>query len=190
MPAENPMWRPPDGREILFRGESRDGFGLYASRLDGTDVRQIMGSSHTEFSALYFDWSPDGNQVAYQWDDGSGDYRIYVAPADGRTRRAVTSAGAIGPTWSPDGTKILFIGHDPDGSKRVSVVASDGSGRLIQGPPDTGLDLLWTPDGTKVLFRGQSTASFMLLDPETGSIEPAPWSLSFPSNPDWQRLAQ
>ena len=190
MPADGPQWRPPDGREILFRGTSPAGFGLFAVRPDGTGLRPVTASNGiNEWDALFFDWSPDGAQVAYQWRDGNGLQLIYVVSAEGGTRRAVTKVESVAPSWSPDGTKILFIGFGQGSTGNLSVVASDGSGRMIQGPPDTGFDAVWMPDGTRVLFSGASTSTVMLIDPASGSTEPASWSLSHPSNPDWQRLA-
>ena len=67
------------------------GFGLYAVRPDGTGLRPVTASNGiNEWDALFFGWSPDGNQVAYQWRDCGGDMLLYVcrqkAGRDDRSR--------------------------------------------------------------------------------------------------------
>jgi Tol biopolymer transport system component len=190
IPASGPQGRHPDGRELLFRGATPSGFGLLAVRPDGTGLRPITGSNGlNEHDALFFAWSPDGNHVAYQWSDRDGPQLIYVVSADGGTPRAITKVESLGPLWSPDGRWIAYVdGSDPSGT-RVAVVASDGSGPVVQGPPDEGVDFVWAPDGTKLLFQGSSSSTAMLLDPAGGPTVPTSWSLTYPSNPDWQRLA-
>ncbi len=57
-------------------------------------------------------WSPDGRQVAY-WSDRSGEYELWVRPADGTgEERQVTELGPgfrYRPYWSPDSRKVAFI---------------------------------------------------------------------------------
>jgi Tol biopolymer transport system component len=185
MPAEQPTWRPPDGREILFRGTSPAGFGLYAVRPDGTGVRPVTPSNGVdEWDALYFGWSPDGDQVAYQWRDGAGPRLLYVVPAEGGAPRSITTEESAGPVaWSPDGKSIAFF-DDTGPARHVSVVAADGSGSPIRGPFEGFGNVLWAPDGTKILLQSDSGA--MLLDPKGGPAQPA-WSIE--SEFDWQRLA-
>jgi Tol biopolymer transport system component len=184
MPVEGAMFRPPDGSEILFRGTSSAGFGLYAIRPDGTGQRKLTTSNGmNQWDALYFGWSPDGSQVAYQWREGGGDQLLYVAPAEGGTPRSISTVESVGVQWSPDGKTIAFIDGDGAGARHVQVVAADGSGSLFQGPAGDFGNVQWTPDGTKILFESDSGA--MLLDPTGGPSQP--WS--YGSASDWQRLA-
>ena len=39
--VEAPMWRPPDGREIVFQGRSADRVSLYVTSVDGSAVRAV-----------------------------------------------------------------------------------------------------------------------------------------------------
>jgi Tol biopolymer transport system component len=184
MPVEGAMFRPPDGSEILYRGTAPSGFGLYAVRPDGTGVRKLTTSNGmNEWDALFFEWSPDGKQVAYQWREGDGDMLLYVLPAEGGTPRSISTIESVGVQWSPDGKTIAFIDEDDLGARHVHVVAADGSGSVFQGPTRVFGDLQWTPDGTRILF--QTDSGSMLVDPTGGPSQP--WSHG--STSDWQRLA-
>jgi tricorn protease len=76
-------------------------------------------------------WSPDGKQIAY-WSDRSGEYELYLRPADGSgSERKVTSLGAgfrYAPFWSPDGKRVAFV----DELRRVRITdLADGKTATI-----------------------------------------------------------
>ena len=183
----DPMWRPPAGEEILFRGTTPTGFGLFAVRPDGTGRRPITESNGVnEWDALFFDWSPDGEHVAYQWRDGDGLQLLYVVPAAGGTRRAITTVESVGVQWSPDGTAIAFVDGE-EAPRHVSVVAADGSGPTFQGDAGEFGGILWAPDGESILFDTASGAP-LLLDLTGGPAQQAA-SSSQGEPTSWQRLA-
>lgn len=188
MRAEGPIWRPPDGAEILFRGRTGTAYGLFAVRPDGSNLRTIVPATATgdEFDLLFYSWSPDGAQIAFQRIVPDGPRVINVVDANGGAARAVTSGESVGGEWSPDGRSIAFLdASDPAGAITVSVVASDGSG-LRRLPGSTGGAYRWSPDGRKILLRPDAGV-FVLLDPLGGSAQGV--SLATPLLPDWQRLA-
>ena len=185
MRAEGPTWRPPNGGEILFRGQTAEGYGLYAVQADGMNVRTIVPPVATTdtFDLLFYSWSPDGSQIAFQRaPTADGPRFIHVVRAAGGEARAVTSSESVGAQWSPDGRSILYSG-DSGGTITLNVVSSDGTGRRELSTSSGAAR--WTPDGRKILLAGED--GFVLIDLLGGPPE----NLAFSSEtlPDWQRLA-
>ena len=170
--ARGGHWRPVDGREILFVGGSED--GLYAVRPDGTGLRPVTASKWNSGVPTYA-WSPDGNQVAYDWQDSDGVQRIYVVPADGGTPTQITSTESSFVQWSPDGSMIAYYGiegsdAEHDRHERVSVIRASGSAPPVLGPAlGEGSALTWAPDGTRLVIQLDSGGTAMLLNPVTGA---------------------
>jgi Tol biopolymer transport system component len=185
MPAESPIWHT-NGQEILFRGVMPTGFGLFAIRSDGTGLRTIVRATGVnEWDALFYAPSPDGSKIAYQWRDGDGTQKLYVVPATGGTRQAITAVESVGGSWSPDGTWIYFLGEDG-----VYVVRADGSAperRMTTTSSPGGAAARWAPDGRGLLVVANGHADQLVFDPLGGDGVLAPWSSL--SLPDWQRLA-
>jgi Tol biopolymer transport system component len=147
-------------RDIIFASCSPDGQYL-AHVLGGSEiiVTHLSDMSSTSLflndRGIYEDtvWSPDGNQIAFEWigPDGS---EIYISNRDGSERIRVTHSPGYDrfPSWSPDGTKLAFA-SERDGLPGIFVINVDGSnekrltsGSFLDGSPD------WSPDGTKILF--------------------------------------
>ena len=76
-------------------------------------------------------WSPDGKHIAY-FSDRTGEYELYLRPADGKGReKQVTTGGLVfryRPLWSPDSKKIAF--GDKTGSLYI-VDVETGEPRFI-----------------------------------------------------------
>ena len=104
----------PSGKRAAFeaRGEV---FSVPAEKGVVLDLTRTSGSAE-RFPA----WSPDGKSIAY-FSDASGEYELYVRPADGTGEaRKVTTLGPgfrYRPQWSPDSKKVAFI----DQAMRIGV---------------------------------------------------------------------
>ena len=98
-------------------------------------------------------FSPDGNQIAFDWSGEKNDNSdIYVMPiGSARPLRLTTDpAYDYGPTWSPDGRQIAFVRASESEIAIYTVQAVTGPERklLSLGPnANWGPDLDWSPDG-------------------------------------------
>jgi len=95
----------PSGKFGLITARG-DLFTLSASQGIPRNLTQTSGTR--ERNAV---WSPDGKWIAYL-SDKSGEYEIYMRPADGTgAETPVTKGGTcfkFQPVWSPDSTKLVF----------------------------------------------------------------------------------
>jgi Tol biopolymer transport system component len=201
--ATNPDYvefRPPDGRELLFRGKEKiypdDRFGLYVLDLATMQVRTLSGPSTDNYdddnAPVY---SADGSRIFYsRWFKDS--IQLWVMNADGsNAHRFVGEAGYSEdhyPVVSPDGRWVAFD-HHADGAaiQRLAVVRADGTGPItLVGPGfDSGGTYVWSPDSTRILeypFSPNPTNPY-LVDPQGGPMTKVPWVSD--ADLDWQRTA-
>jgi tricorn protease len=118
------------------------------------DVRPLTETpgSHERSPA----WSPDGKWIAYVTDQ-SGEYRIAIAPQDGKgeVRTFEPKGGGFYEDlrWSPDGKKISY--SDNSWSLYVLDVASGAVTRVASEPyygPGKSLHHAWSPDSRFLAF--------------------------------------
>ena len=198
------QFRPPDGRELLYRALIAGQWGLYAMDIDGALVRTVVPPTvPSEMDATFADaaYSPDGKRVffnMYTPDASFGDpgcCQLFVVNADGTDMHKFISNN--GTNWdgeasvSPDGTKVAFWHNLPDQANRVTIINSDGTGQPITtGPALTGgAHWVWSPDSSSILMfpNDAETGVGYLLDPAGGSWKMLPWRST--GDLDWQRTA-
>ena len=203
------QFRPPDGRELMYRALVDGKWGLFAMKPDGTNVRTLQEPKiPTAFDAVFAAavYSADGSRIYYQYGatDPDTDYgccQLWEMNADGGgAHEFIPQPGVPGAVWrgepvvSPDGSRIAYW-HNYDGSThRISVANADGTGQVIQtGPELTGTaHWLWAPDSSKILMfpndvPNDSSHSAYLLDPDGGPYTKVPWRSDM--DLDWQRVA-
>lgn len=140
-------------------------------------------------------FSPDGNQVAFTWDEDKGEPHLYVKQiGGGDPLRIVPGPGAVyGPAWSRDGRQIAFVrGMDQATLAAFVVPALGGVERKVaefassyfdvpyaRSTMARGLD--WTPDGKQLVVTGADHPGgkqrLFLVDLETGERR---WITSVP----------
>ncbi|HET9809067.1 MAG TPA: LpqB family beta-propeller domain-containing protein, partial [Candidatus Limnocylindria bacterium] len=139
----------PDGREIVF-----DLLGqVWVLPAGGGDARPITNSVDRMSVDLDPAWSPDGEWIAFQGDEGAA-RGIWLVRPDGTGLRRLTDSTmspASSPAWSPDGKRLAYVTRD---SIRIVYVA-DGTTRALRldsldrGPIRTPV---WSPDGSRIAF--------------------------------------
>jgi Tol biopolymer transport system component len=192
-------FRPPDGREIMYRALVDRKWGLFAMGIDGSNPRTIAEptiDSSIDMSYVMATYSADGSRIFYERGTNDGCCRLWVMNADGSDPHEFVPPAAD--AWdgeavvSPDGTKVAYWHNPNDGPAHgVAVVRADGTGPVIETGPvlPGGAHWVWSPDSSKILMipdDGSSTSAY-LLDPEGGSYSVLPWPSD--SSLDWQRLA-
>jgi Tol biopolymer transport system component len=198
-------FRPPDGRELLYRALVDNKWGLFAIGADGTNPRAVVPATVPPEMDMTFAnaaYSSDGSRIffnQYTADASAGDpgcCQLFVVNADGsNVNKFIANTGGA---WdgdasvSPDGTRIAFWHSVNNGPAHgVSVIRADGTGPLIEtGPPLTGnAHWIWAPDSSSILMFSDvvTTGNAYLLDPAGGPYKTVPWTSS--GDLDWQRLA-
>lgn len=125
--------------------------------------------------------SPDGDLVAFVWDEGvSAPPQLYVQLVGSpEPLRLTTSPGdARHPSWSPDGREIAFLRHTPEGAHDIIAVPALGGTERWLGRVGVvhfeGLD--WSPKGDLLAAVDQASPneseSIFLLSIETGEKRP------------------
>lgn len=160
--ATGPAGATPPGKNglILFRADVGSGYQIYTVRSNGHDIRQL---THVDGQAVQPHWSPDGRQIAFEFDkpDDSG-CTVNVMHADGSDIVDLTT-GANPPGWNgcegapsftPDGARIVFERYDAstddDAIWSMNIVGGDRH-RLTAGG---GTDPEVSPDGTMLSYIG------------------------------------
>jgi Tol biopolymer transport system component len=182
-----PTWMPPDGKDIVFRLETRKP-GIYAIAADGSGPRRLLSKTpaNNEHDYQSIAVSPDGQHVTFtRWDSTKDPWvpRVYaldVATGEDVQFPTLAGTGQRGAVpYSPDGKSVAYARIYPDGAFELVVANADGSGneRVIgprkRGPTDgSTIDASWafTPDGTALVVRyGNDKAAATQLMPLDGS---------------------
>ncbi|MGE0482048.1 MAG: PDZ domain-containing protein [Phycisphaerae bacterium] len=92
-------------------------------------------------------WSPDGNLIAY-FSDTSGEYELYVRPADGAGEPRRLTHGSTtyyySPNWSPDSKLIAFT--DKAGNIFLHTLATGATAKIDTEPWSNQPPLAWSHD--------------------------------------------
>lgn len=148
----------PSGSEILFSADFDGEVRIWASNLDGSNLRKISKTSKTaQYSTPASEtqpvWAPNGRSIAYV-SSGENGSDIWLMNVDGNYPIKLTVNGASNsdPAWSPDGSKIAFIAAKGR-NKDLWIMNADGTGQVKL------LSLLgqenrpsFSPSGDKIVF--------------------------------------
>ncbi|TKJ29934.1 hypothetical protein CEE39_08680 [bacterium (candidate division B38) B3_B38] len=95
-------------------------------------------------------WSPDGEKIAFIWDDGGVKDIWVISLSDGKLTKISHSRGQIGrPVWNPDGRELIYF------QERVLYAWRDlqpESAPVIGAPDGISPDFVISPDGSSLVF--------------------------------------
>jgi len=178
----------PTGARALMsaRGE------VFTVPVEHGDVRNLTRTSGVDDREAV--WSPDGTQVAWFSDDGSG-YVLLVGPQDGfgEPRRIPIGESRMAweTTWSPDGSRIAFV----DDRVRVRIVdvasgqvstADVGGSNIDRG----GMGLVWSPDSKWLAYAKMFPNNFHRIvawSSRSGEVTPMTNEMADAQSPAWDR---
>jgi len=172
-------WRPPDGRQLLFRAADAGGGLAVVSVADDAVVRVPTGND--EMSDLRpLGWTPDGRSVLFQHDEGDLPRTIVVEMDTGAQVALDVGFGHV----SNDGTRVAGA----SGLEQLCVSAITGgacevlgNGIHVEGPH--GASVVWSPDDRWI---ATGVNPVRLVDPS--NLVP-PRVISFGGPGSWQRIA-
>jgi len=128
-------------------------------------------------------FSPDGNQIAFVWNEENGDNQnIYIKMVGTETPLRLTSdpSEEFSPTWSPDGRSIAFLRYSESDRGIYVIPALGGAARKVFSPVgiiewERGA-LSWSPDGRRLIFpdgkSSDSPSAIYSLDLAAASVQP------------------
>lgn len=183
-PAHFATWLPPEGKDIVYRLESRSP-RILAVAADGAEQPRPISKTpaNNEFDYQAIAVSPDGSHVTFtRWSE-AGLPRVFalnVSTGEETSFPMSTGVGHRGTaTYSPDGALVAYARIFAGGGFQLVVADADGSGneRSIgarkPGPPggtDVAASWAFTPDGTALMVRyGDDTEGTTHILPLDGS---------------------
>ncbi|QOV90052.1 carbohydrate-binding domain-containing protein [Humisphaera borealis] len=142
--------------------------GIFVSRLDGSDMKQITTSQtdNFEFSGHGLNlpddhpsFSPDGKQIVFTTsrfqDPGqTNNFELAIMNVDGTNIRRLTNSPGIDtePVFSPDGSKIAFA-SDRAGNLDIWIMNADGTGlSRLTSAPEAENEPAWSRAGTRLAY--------------------------------------
>jgi eukaryotic-like serine/threonine-protein kinase len=139
---------------------------LWRRRADGSEAVQLTFGEMTAFMPR---WSPDGSQIVFGGQNGTGPMKIYaVAAGGGAPRRLTSDASALfemDPTWSPDGRQLVFATMAGDRAESGVHILDLESKRVTLLPESRGLfSPRWSPDGRFIAAFSVDSLRLLVFD--------------------------
>jgi Tol biopolymer transport system component len=163
---KKPVWFAFATLIVVFAGViGRAGLkdSVFAARTEHFTTTPLTADFGHEFNPAL---SPDEQELAYVWDGGSNQYRIYIKSFHGEDGRRLTQGEfpELDPAWSQTGKQIAFLRMQGPTMNVIVRDLKDGAERMIgaittqkgdwtgdPGPLIGNLGPAWAPDGTHVI---------------------------------------
>ena len=164
------VWSP-DGKEIAFACEDKDGYNIKISTLDGK-ARDVL-KNDLKWQIIPRQWSKDGKSILVFKQDSSGYFNIGMVAATGGDLRELYNTQWKGSnqlglmpdgdaSLSPDGRFIVFSDGPADNMDLFIMDARGGIPALLSGHPNSEYNPLWSPDGKFIVFIRETNGDALL----------------------------
>ena len=158
----------PDGQTIVYT--TIDGNALYLISTEGKQRITIQSPAPQPGDRPEnLTWSPDGEWIAYTWDQGIafGAGPLWLVDASGENARQLSPSGTheVMIAWAPDSSRVLIarrentndVAADFDPTKWISdlwLASPNGEvwSQLTHLEGKSAWSPMWTPDGSAVVF--------------------------------------
>src|SRR5580765_772188 len=143
--------------KIVFTSDRSGSWQIYTMNLDGSDQFQVTNLAPTDDDGLFASISPDGKQIAFNYNAGDGP-DLFVINSDGtRLRQLSDDQSSFWPRWSPDGKRLVFGTFAGLRSVVIATMAADGGGKrkLLTTDLWDSVGGIYTPDGKQIVFGSQ-----------------------------------
>ncbi|HBG75282.1 MAG: hypothetical protein A2X25_12470 [Chloroflexi bacterium GWB2_49_20] len=147
----------PDGRWLAYALDFNGSESYHICLVDLVNHEQRDITSNIPYPLQpHFDWSPDGNEIAYLSIE-PGCYGVYALPTkEGVARQlCVFDQPLRDLRWSPGGA-LLAVEEETGGSDSFISLVSLESGKhnriTLGGKPINSKNLSWSPDGSELAF--------------------------------------
>jgi len=138
--------------DLLVASNRGGAFGIYQVRPDSPDTLLPIPLDAGGTQAVR---SPDRTRIAYS-STRAGTADLYVADADGRNPRRITSdpGAEVQAVWTPDGTRLVYTATPTGGVAQIMSVKADGTDPRPLTATTTGGNTApdVSPDGRRVAF--------------------------------------
>lgn len=151
----------PDGHFVVFvRRSPVEGGGMSNPSLcvvsaDGGEVRRLdLDGLVPDQGEGRVTWSPDGTQLAFSADDGTGNVDLYrIALDGGRPERVTIRPGNdVAPMWSPDGRYFAYM-RLADGQTQICVIpVRGGIAKRVTSGVNPKQAPAWAPDSDHIAY--------------------------------------
>ena len=157
---------------------------FWRSREPERPAPYLVPLTSTPGSETYPTFSPDGDQIAFVWNEGKGDNTdIYVKMIGSTEAHRLTTDPARDdfPAWSPDGRQIAFVRIPSGFTGAIHVISPlGGSDRKLSDQTGAQGRLSWSPDGrwlaTAAYYyandAGSDIRGIRLIDSSSGAVRP------------------
>ena len=139
----------PDGRRIVFHSDRSGQLEIWMCESDGTNLVQMTSLNKTAGSPR---WSPDGQQIAFDFYGEGGKGDVYAISVEGGVPRPIVTDDSDDhyPSWSADG-KWIYFASDRSGDQQVWKVPTQG-GEAVQVTRQGGRIPCESPDRKYVYY--------------------------------------